>query len=71
MRNFLENHLGKEVEVCCEGITVSGKVTKVEGNVLHLEKDDVTAHINIEKIIIIWDSQEKKAQSPGFLAKSK
>lgn len=71
MRNFLENRLGKEIEVCCQGITVSGKVTKVEGNVLYLEKDEVTAHVNIEKIVIVWDSQEKKAHSPGFLSTSK
>ncbi|MCG3161817.1 MAG: hypothetical protein JMDDDDMK_03031 [Acidobacteria bacterium] len=71
MRNFLENRLGKEIEVCCQGITVSGKVTKVEGNVLYLEKDEMTAHVNIEKIIIVWDSQEKKAHSPGFLTQSK
>ena len=71
VRNFLENRLGKEVEVCCEVITVSGKATKVEGNVLHLEKDGVTAYVNIEKIIIVWDSQEKKAHSPGFISQSK
>ena len=71
MRNFLESRLGKEVEVCCQGITVGGKVTKVEGNVLHLEKDGVTAHVNIEKVIIVWDSQEKKAHSPGFISQSK
>ena len=71
MRNFFESRLGKEVEVCCQGITVSGKVTKVEGNVLHLEKDGVTAHVSIEKVIIVWDSQEKKAHSPGFISQSK
>ena len=71
VRNFLENRLGKEVEVCCVWITVSGKATKVEGNVLHLEKDGVTAYVNIEKIIIVWDSQEKKAHSPGFISQSK
>lgn len=71
MRNFLESRLGKEIEVCCQGITVSGKVTKVEGNVLYLEKEGVTAHVNIEKIIIVWDSQEKKAHSPGFLSQAK
>jgi hypothetical protein len=43
----------------------------VEGNVLHLEKDGVTAHVNIEKIIIVWDSQEKKAHSPGFISQTK
>jgi hypothetical protein len=71
VRNFLENRLGKEIEVCCQGITVSGKVSKVEGNVLYLEKDGVTAHVNIEKIIIVWDSQEKKAHSPGFISQTK
>src|SRR5262249_8031511 len=70
VRNFLENRLGKEVEICCEGITVSGKAAKVEGNVLLLEKDGVTAYVNIEKIIIVWDSQEKKAHSPGFISQS-
>ena len=70
VRNFLENRLGKEVEVCCEGITVSGKATKVEGNVLHLEKDGVTAYVNIEKIIIVWD-REKKEALPGFISQSK
>jgi hypothetical protein len=71
VRNFLENRLGKEVEVCCQGITITGKATKVEGDVLHLEKDGVTAYVNIEKIIIVWDSQEKKAHSPGFISQSK
>ncbi|HEX9001197.1 MAG TPA: MM0924 family protein [Blastocatellia bacterium] len=71
MRNFLENRLGKEIEIQCEGTTVKGKVTKIEGNVLHLQKDDETCYVNIEKIVIVWDSREKKAQPPGFLSKSK
>jgi hypothetical protein len=71
VRNFLESRLGSEIEVCCQGITIAGKVAKVEGNVLHLEKDGLTAYVNIEKIIVIWDSQEKKAHSPGFHTKSK
>lgn len=71
MRNFLENRLGKEVEIQCEGTVVKGKVTKVEGNVLHLQKDDDTCYVNIDKIIVVWDSREKKAQAPGFLPKSK
>ncbi|MGE0886175.1 MAG: MM0924 family protein [Blastocatellales bacterium] len=71
MRNFLEGRLGKEIDVQCEGATVSGKVVKIEGNVLHLEKDEMTCFVNIEKIIVVWDSREKKAQSPGFLSTPK
>jgi len=71
VRNFLERHLGKEIEVVCEGGSISGKVTKVEGNVLHLEKDEVTCYVNIEKIVVVWDSREKKGQPPGFLSRSK
>jgi hypothetical protein len=71
MRNFLEHRLGKEIEVCCQGITVTGKLIKVEGNVIHLEKDGVTAYVNVEKIVVVWDSQEKRAHSPGFISQSK
>lgn len=71
MRNFLERHLGKELEVQCEGMTVTGKVLKIEGDVLHLEKDEVTCYININKVIAVWDLREKRAQPPGFHTKSK
>jgi Domain of unknown function (DUF6897) len=71
VRNFLERQLGKEIEVICEGASISGKVTKIEGNVLHLEKDEVTCFINIEKIVVVWDSRGKKAQHPGFLTQTK
>jgi hypothetical protein len=71
VRNFLERMMGKEIEVICEGASISGKVTRIEGNVLHLEKDEVTCYVNIEKIVVIWDSREKKAHPPGFLAKPK
>jgi hypothetical protein len=71
VRNFLERMKGKEIEVICEGASISGKVTKIEGNVLHVEKDEVTCYVNIEKIVVLWDSRERKAQPPGFLPKSK
>lgn len=71
MRNFLERNLNKEIEVQCEGMTVTGKVTKIEGNVLHLEKDEVTCYVNIEKIIVVWDLREKRAHPPGFHTKLK
>jgi hypothetical protein len=71
VRNFLERRLGKEVEIQCEGMMVKGKVDKIEGNVLVLTKDEETCYLNIEKIIAVWDSREKKAQPPGFLSKTK
>ena len=71
MRNFLERLVGKEIEVICEGASISGKVTRIDGNVLHLEKDEVTCYVNIEKIVVVWDSREKKGQPPGFLPKTK
>lgn len=71
MRNFLESRVGKDIEVQCQGVTLNGKVARVEGNVLHLQKDEETAYINIDKIVVVWESREKKAQAPGFLAKAK
>jgi hypothetical protein len=63
--------MGKEIEVICEGASISGRVTRIDGNVLHLEKDEVTCYVSIEKIVVFWDSREKKAQPPGFLPKTK
>jgi hypothetical protein len=63
--------LGKEIEAICEGASIIGKATKIEGNVLHLEKDGVTCYVNIEKIVVVWDSREKKAHPPGFLPQVK
>jgi len=71
VRNFLESRLGKEIEIQCEGTLVKGKVAKIEGNVLHLEKDGESCYVNIERVLIVWDSREKKAQAPGFSPKSK
>ncbi len=71
MRNFLESRLGKEIEVQCEGTMIKGKVAKIEGNVLHLTKDEDSCYVNIEKILVVWDSREKKAHAPGFLPKAK
>ena len=71
MRNLLENMMGKEIEAICEGATIIGKVAKVTGNVLHLEKDGVTCFVNIEKIVLVWDAREKKINPPGFLTGKK
>jgi len=67
VRKFLEERLGQEIEVICQGASISGKVTKVEENVLRLEKDDVPCYVNIKKIVVVWDVPEKKGRPPGFL----
>jgi len=71
VKNFLETRLGKELDVHCGGAIITGKVTRVDDNVLHLEKDDVICYINIEKIIAVWDSKEKKQNMTGFGTPSK
>ncbi len=71
MRNFLESRLGREIELNCGSITVIGKIVKVEGEVAHIEKDGITCYVNIEKIIAVWDLQDKKAQRPGFVVEPK
>ena len=71
MKNFLESRLGKELDLNCGNLSVSGKLVKVEGKVAHIEKDEVICYVNIEKIIAVWDMQDKRAQAPGFLPNSK
>ena len=68
MKNFLESRLGRELDINCGGLSVSGKVVKIEGNVVHIEKEDVVCYINIEKIVAVWDLQDKKSKAPGFLS---
>ena len=71
MRNFLESRLGKEIDLNCGSLSITGKVTKIEGEVVHVEKDGVICYVNIEKIIAVWDLQEKKPQKPGFATDAK
>jgi hypothetical protein len=63
----LESRIGKEVDVQCIGGLMSGKVVKIEGSILVLEKEDRTCYVDIEKIVAFWDKPEKKVKSPGFL----
>ncbi len=66
MRNLLEGLIGREIDVSCGNSSITGKVIRVQGEVLQIEKDDVTCYINIDKIVAVWDSQEKKSKAPGF-----
>lgn len=66
MRNLLESLIGREVDVSCGNSSITGKVIRVQGEVLQIEKDDITCYINIDKIVAVWDSQEKKNKAPGF-----
>jgi hypothetical protein len=59
--------MGKEIDVHCGSALISGRVTRIEDTVLYLEKDGVTCYVNIEKIIAVWDSREKKGNPPGFI----
>ncbi len=71
MRNFLESRMGKEIDVNCGSVSIGGRVTKIEGNVLHLEKDGVTCYVNIDKIVVVWDADEKRNNPPGFIISKK
>lgn len=68
MRNLLESWIGKEIDVLCESATVTGKVLRVEGNILVLEKEEQRCYVSIEKIVAVWDKQEKKKPA-GFVKK--
>jgi hypothetical protein len=67
VRNLLESWIGKEIDALCEGATVTGKVARVEGNILVLEKEEQRCYVSIEKIIAVWDKPEKKLKSAGFV----
>jgi len=67
VKKFLESRIGKEIEVICEGASIIGRVTHVDDDILHLEKDNVVCFVNINKIVVIWDEREKKGRPPGFL----
>ncbi len=71
MRNLLESLLGVEIDVNCGAALFSGTVKKVEGEILQLEKDGATVYINLEKIIALMESREKKTSTPpGFVLKT-
>jgi hypothetical protein len=65
----LESRIGKEVDVQCIGGAFNGKVVRVEGMILVLEKDERICYVDIEKIVALMDKPEKKIKSPGFLPK--
>ena len=68
VKDFLATKMGQEIEVVCDAASITGKVTKLENNVLFLEKDEVTCFVNIDKIVVVWDKKGKgrKSQPPGF-----
>jgi hypothetical protein len=67
VRNLLENRIGKEIDIHCEGVSLTGTVARIDGNVVYLEKDDVICCVNIDKIVVVWESREKKSSPPGFI----
>lgn len=67
MKSLLESRIGKEIEISCGGVALSGKITRVSGDILEIEKDDHTFYVNIEKIVVMCDAREKKNRSTGFI----
>lgn len=67
VRNFLEGRIGNEMDIQVDGAIITGRIVRIEGNVLFVEKDDTVCYINIDRIIAIWDSKEKKGSMPGFV----
>ncbi|HZS05901.1 MAG TPA: MM0924 family protein [Blastocatellia bacterium] len=71
MRNLLESLLGREVDVNCGSALISGKVNRVEGQILQLEKDGEIVYVNIEKIVALMETRDKKTSNPpGFVLKT-
>ena len=66
MREVLESRIGKEVELGCEGGSITGKIIQIEGNILELERDDHTFYVNMDKIVIVCDQRDKKSRTTGF-----
>lgn len=72
MKKVLESFLDKEIDVNCGGAMFSGKVLKVTDDLLHIEKDDLIVYINLEKIVAIAESRDRKNVGPaglGFVKK--
>jgi uncharacterized 2Fe-2S/4Fe-4S cluster protein (DUF4445 family) len=67
VRSQLESRIGKEVEISCGGVALSGKIVRLDGDVLELEKDDHLFYVNVEKIIVMCDAREKKGRATGFI----
>lgn len=71
MKEILEGRIGKEIELSFGAGAVGGKIIKIENDILHLEKDDQTFFVRLEKIVAVWDAKEKsekKVKSPGFVS---
>lgn len=72
MKKVLESFLDKEIDVNCGGTMLSGKVLKVTDGVLHIEKDELTVYVNLEKIVAVAEARDRKGAGPaglGFVKK--
>jgi hypothetical protein len=66
VKSLLESRIGKEVEISCGGVALSGKVVRLSGDVLELEKDETIFYVNLEKIVVMCDAR-KKNRATGFI----
>lgn len=69
MKNILEKLIGKDIDLVCEGVALSGKVKKIDANILQLVKDELIYYVNIEKISVVGEAKDKKGNTPGFMNK--
>ena len=71
MRDLLSKLIGKEVDVVCTGTSsLRGTITKVDGDVLHLQDDeDNVCYVAIDKITAVWEKRDSN-RHPGFVSKS-
>jgi hypothetical protein len=68
MYDLLSRHIGKRVDIRCEGSTsIRGEVIKVEGGMVQLkDSDDKTCFVAIDKIVVVWEAPEEEHRA-GFV----
>ena len=67
MKSLLESRIGKEVEISCGGVALTGTIVRVSDDILEIEKDEHIFYVNVEKIVVMCDAREKKNRSTGFI----
>jgi catechol-2,3-dioxygenase len=71
MRDLLSKLIDKEVDVVCTGASsLSGTITRIDGDVLYLKDDEGNiCYVAIDKITAVWEKRDKD-RHPGFVFKS-
>lgn len=69
MHDLLAKHVGKRVDLRCEGSTsLRGEVIKVEGGTVQLkDSEDKICFVAIDKIVVVWDAPDEEHRA-GFVS---